>query len=102
MYLATSLEQEEYITLAKPLLKRCGLALRSTGTASAESPAPPPLSRARITLRQSARDVHTYVFARWVLDLLQEEASMLSLRDDLVPYLLGRQFREVDGAAGVG
>lgn len=46
-----------------------------------------------IHLRADLRDPHVYVFAAWVFDsLIQSRPQISSLRTDLVPYLVRRQF----------
>ena len=50
--------------------------------------------RARITLRTDVEDMHCYVFAYGVLQLILERENLSSLQDDVLPLLLESQFRE--------
>lgn len=45
-------------------------------------------------MRSNLLDVHAYVFKRWVLDLVVEKKSLVSIREELVPLLVRRQFRQ--------
>ncbi|KAG9402548.1 Eukaryotic translation initiation factor 2B, subunit 3 gamma, 58kDa [Aphanomyces cochlioides] len=47
----------------------------------------------RINMRTDLYDAHVYIFSRWVLDLLHEKKHIASLKADLIPHLVRRQFR---------
>ena len=46
----------------------------------------------KMTLSSDLEDVHCYIFAPWVLDVIDERPKMESIQGDLVPYLVRRQF----------
>eukprot|EP00126_Sphaerothecum_destruens_P009114 Sdes_comp20428_c0_seq3m14558 len=45
------------------------------------------------TIQTNLLDSHIYVFRRWVLDFLQERKNISSLKGELIPYLVRKQFR---------
>ncbi|KAF0695854.1 Aste57867_13374 [Aphanomyces stellatus] len=49
--------------------------------------------RPRINLRTDLYDAHVYIFSHWVLDLLHEKKHIASVKADLIPHLVRRQFR---------
>lgn len=56
-------------------------------------------------MRSDYLDLHMYIFKRWVIDLVLEKKSMISVREELVPLLVRRQFRQhrakADNPAGM-
>ena len=46
-----------------------------------------------LTLHTDLLDAHAYVFAHWVLDLLAAKPRISSIKAELVPHLVRRQFR---------
>eukprot|EP00003_Mantamonas_plastica_P006402 TRINITY_DN151_c1_g1_i1.p1 TRINITY_DN151_c1_g1~~TRINITY_DN151_c1_g1_i1.p1 ORF type:complete len:291 (+),score=107.16 TRINITY_DN151_c1_g1_i1:987-1859(+) len=46
-----------------------------------------------VTIHTQLRDGHLYIFANHVLDVLEEHRNLSSLRYDLLPYLIQRQYR---------
>eukprot|EP01050_Picozoa_sp_SAG11_P008895 SAG11_NODE_805_length_7090_cov_11.551995_4_plen_442_part_00 len=44
------------------------------------------------TIRNDLDDCHLYIMSRWVLDVLDMKPDMRSIRTDLIPYLLKRQY----------
>ena len=46
-----------------------------------------------LKLRTDLVDSGLYVFSRWVIDLLLENMTLTSVRTELIPYLLQRQFQ---------
>lgn len=64
-------DPEGSISFSKPLLHRCQ-----------------PLN-----IRHDIVDMGVYVMARWTLDCLLEESSISSVRDELLPFLIKRQFQ---------
>jgi translation initiation factor eIF-2B subunit gamma len=51
--------------------------------------------RTQFTLRTDLYDAHFYIFSHWVLDLLVEKKYIASIKADLIPHLVRRQFRGV-------
>ncbi|CAI5729242.1 unnamed protein product [Hyaloperonospora brassicae] len=49
--------------------------------------------RSHFVLHTDLYDGHFYIFSHWVLDLLQEKKYIASIKADLVPHLVRRQFR---------
>lgn len=49
----------------------------------------------RIELCGNLQDVNLYLFRHWVLDLLDEKKELVSIHDDLVPFLIYHQFQDV-------
>ena len=45
-----------------------------------------------VTLRTDLIDAHVYIFAPWVLDVLEEKEHFVSAKFELVPYLVRKQF----------
>jgi len=45
-----------------------------------------------VTIHTKLRDAHLYLFAHWVLDLLETKPSISSIQSDLLPYLVKLQF----------
>ncbi|KAL3669111.1 hypothetical protein V7S43_005495 [Phytophthora oleae] len=52
--------------------------------------------RSNFVLHTDLYDGHFYIFSHWVLDLLQEKKYIASIKADLVPHLVRRQFRGQD------
>ncbi|CAI5731921.1 unnamed protein product [Peronospora destructor] len=52
--------------------------------------------RSNFVLHTDLYDGHFYMFSHWVLDLLQEKKYIASIKADLVPHLVRRQFRGAD------
>lgn len=46
----------------------------------------------RLVLRRNLRDCHLYVFSHWVLELLKRNVAISSIKAELVPYLVRRQY----------
>jgi translation initiation factor eIF-2B subunit gamma len=55
-------------------------------------------TQCNLTVHSHLTDVHVYIFAHWVLDLLDSVDKISSIRCDLIPYLIRRQFRASDDA----
>jgi translation initiation factor eIF-2B subunit gamma len=49
--------------------------------------------RPRITMHTNLYDAHVYIFSHWVLDLLNKKKHIASIKADLIPHLVRRQFR---------
>lgn len=49
--------------------------------------------RANLVLHSDLYDAHFYIFSHWVVDLLLEKKYIASIKADLVPHLIKRQFR---------
>ncbi|ETW02295.1 hypothetical protein H310_05843 [Aphanomyces invadans] len=49
--------------------------------------------RPRINMHTDLYDAHVYIFPHWVLDLLHEKKHIASIKADLIPHLVRRQFR---------
>lgn len=49
--------------------------------------------RPSIVLHSDLYDPHFYIFSHWVLELLQEKKYIASIKADLIPHLVRRQFR---------
>uniref|UniRef100_M4BB89 Translation initiation factor eIF2B subunit gamma n=1 Tax=Hyaloperonospora arabidopsidis (strain Emoy2) TaxID=559515 RepID=M4BB89_HYAAE len=49
--------------------------------------------RSHFVLHTDLYDGHFYIFSHWVLDLLQEKKYIASIKADLIPHLVRRQFR---------
>lgn len=47
----------------------------------------------KLKLRTDLVDSGLYVFSRWVIDLLQENPNISSVRSELIPFLIERQFQ---------
>ena len=52
----------------------------------------PPLDLCRL-VRADLNSAHVFVFAHWVLKLLEAKEYLISIRADLVPYLMRAQYR---------
>jgi translation initiation factor eIF-2B subunit gamma len=50
-------------------------------------------TQCNLTVHSHLTDVHVYIFGHWVLDLLDSVQKISSIRCDLIPYLIRRQFR---------
>ena len=46
----------------------------------------------RVSVRGDLHDVHCYVLAHWVLGLLQAKTEFRSIKAELLPYLLRKQY----------
>ncbi|KAL7504508.1 hypothetical protein ACHAXN_003324 [Cyclotella atomus] len=53
-----------------------------------------------ISLRTDLHDVHVYVISNWVFELLHARPNMASFQKEVLPLLISRQFRGVEGAFG--
>lgn len=49
--------------------------------------------RTNFVLHSDLYDAHLYVFSHWVVDLLLEKKYIASIKADLIPHLVRRQFR---------
>eukprot|EP00596_Hydrurales_sp_CCMP1899_P006853 CAMPEP_0119040746 /NCGR_PEP_ID=MMETSP1177-20130426/10741_1 /TAXON_ID=2985 /ORGANISM="Ochromonas sp, Strain CCMP1899" /LENGTH=392 /DNA_ID=CAMNT_0007006067 /DNA_START=122 /DNA_END=1299 /DNA_ORIENTATION=- len=65
-------EIEESIKILKPLLNRCTSSL---------------------TVRNDLQDMGVYIMAQWIIDFLIENKKVLSVRTELLPFLVQRQFQ---------
>lgn len=65
-----ALELDSTIALSKPILQRCS----------------------NFSLRSDLLDVGVYVMAKWVMQFLVTTSRISSIRTDLLPYLVKRQF----------
>lgn len=65
---------EEQVELSKSLLKR----------------------QHEMTLHTNFFDAHFYIFSHAILDLLNERKNLMSIKADVVPFLIARQFRGLD------
>eukprot|EP00960_Hanusia_phi_P065734 766196-Hanusia_phi.AAC.2 len=45
-----------------------------------------------VSITNKILDAHFYIFSRWILDLLDEETEIRSIKTELVPYLIKNQF----------
>lgn len=53
--------------------------------------------RPNLSITTTVNDLRTYVFARWVMDLIVERAEEVSgITEDLIPLMLSMQFRGCD------
>jgi hypothetical protein len=73
------LEVDETLELSKPLLRHA-----------------PSLS-----LRQDLQDLGVYLMSHWVLEFLMADTKMSSIRTDLVPFLINRQFQSAEYMLGI-
>jgi len=65
------------------------------------STASPDLDRSpSVTVRTDLNDFHLYALSAWVFDLIHARPSMQSLQNEVVPLLISRQYRGVEGAFG--
>ncbi|EME26103.1 translation initiation factor eIF-2B gamma subunit isoform 2 [Galdieria sulphuraria] len=46
----------------------------------------------RLFLKRNLRDCHLYVFSHWVLELLRRNVAISSIKAELVPFLVRRQY----------
>eukprot|EP00007_Cunea_sp_BSH-02190019_P004645 CAMPEP_0174243440 /NCGR_PEP_ID=MMETSP0417-20130205/31651_1 /TAXON_ID=242541 /ORGANISM="Mayorella sp, Strain BSH-02190019" /LENGTH=450 /DNA_ID=CAMNT_0015322963 /DNA_START=44 /DNA_END=1396 /DNA_ORIENTATION=+ len=46
-----------------------------------------------VTIHNHMEDLHVYICAPWIIDVLASHGNLQSFQDDLVPYLVKRQFR---------
>ncbi|GJQ08730.1 hypothetical protein GpartN1_g521.t1 [Galdieria partita] len=46
----------------------------------------------RLILKRNLRDCHLYVFSHWVLELLRRNLAISSIKAELVPFLVRRQY----------
>lgn len=46
----------------------------------------------RVAVRSDLADPHFYVFAHWVLDVLEKKSDFVSIKRDLLPFLLRKQY----------
>jgi translation initiation factor eIF-2B subunit gamma len=74
VFMAPAMDLEDGVVLPKPLLKKCP----------------------NMTVHSNLVDSHFYIFAHWVLDLLDAKKSISRIKADLVPYLVRRQFQGKD------
>lgn len=72
--LAQAVHMDEDMYVSKSLLKR----------------------RTNFVLHSDLYDPHFYIFSHWVVDLLLEKKSIASIKADLIPHLVRRQFRGLD------
>ena len=47
----------------------------------------------RLSMHSSLKDAHLYLFAHWILNVVEEKRMMASIQSDLVPYLVKSQHR---------
>ncbi|KAL7473958.1 hypothetical protein ACHAXS_014297 [Conticribra weissflogii] len=78
---------------ANPLGLPSGNALAMASTSSIDQS--PTLS-----LRTDLHDLHLYVISNWVFQLIQARPSMASFQKEVLPLLISRQYRGVEGAFG--
>jgi hypothetical protein len=71
----STLEIEDMITISKPLLHRCS---------------------SNLTLRNDLIDLGIYIMSYWVIEFLNSNKRISSLKSDLIPYLIKRQFQPYD------
>ncbi|EGD72152.1 hypothetical protein PTSG_00173 [Salpingoeca rosetta] len=45
-----------------------------------------------ITIRRDLEDPHVYILKKWVVDMIADRDLLSSIKDDLVPYLVSKQF----------
>ena len=70
-----ALEVEEGVSIPKPLLHRCSSSL---------------------TMRNDLADMGAYVMSRWVIDFLLVHKRITSIRTELVPFVVKRQFQSAE------
>jgi len=68
---ASVIDIEKSLSISKPLLNRC----------------------ANLTIRNDLLDVGIYVMSKWVMEFIKSNKSFSSLRMDLIPYLVNRQYQ---------
>uniref|UniRef100_A0A8C4QJV1 Translation initiation factor eIF2B subunit gamma n=1 Tax=Eptatretus burgeri TaxID=7764 RepID=A0A8C4QJV1_EPTBU len=78
LYLASEADLDDDLSLKKSLLCRFS----------------------RIRIKTSLMDAHLYCLKKWVLDLLTEERSIASIKGELVPLLVKKQFPASHGQKG--
>jgi len=49
-----------------------------------------------VTFSDRYNDLHIYIFARWVIDLLKKMPKIHSLKHELIPYIVSKQFSDLD------
>ncbi|XP_013410892.1 translation initiation factor eIF-2B subunit gamma isoform X2 [Lingula anatina] len=72
LFLGSDADFEETVTFKKSLLKR----------------------HPCINIRTKLLDGHLYLMKKWVLDYLAEQSSLTTLKGELVPYLVRKQFSQ--------
>lgn len=45
-------------------------------------------------------DPHLYIFAHWVIDLIANKENMISIKHELIPYIIKKQYRNVKEESG--
>lgn len=68
-----ALELDENITISKPLLRHCS----------------------GLTIRNDLIDIGIYIFSHWILECVCNHKTLSSIRTDLLPYIINRQFQPV-------
>jgi GTP:adenosylcobinamide-phosphate guanylyltransferase len=76
-----TLELDEGITISKALIHRIPRASSSSGSTSSFS------------LRNDLMDVGIYLFSHWIIEFIRSNRRISSIKSDLLPYLINRQFQ---------
>ncbi|VDK52315.1 unnamed protein product [Anisakis simplex] len=49
-----------------------------------------------VNLTAKCNDCHVYVMKRWIIDIVKRQRSLSSIKADLIPYLLERQYTQLE------
>ncbi|XP_020608037.1 translation initiation factor eIF-2B subunit gamma-like [Orbicella faveolata] len=72
LFFATEADLDETLMIRKPLLKRYPC----------------------INIVKNLMDAHLYIIKKWVVDYLAENKSISSIKGELIPYLVNKQFQK--------
>lgn len=72
LFFATEADLDESLMIRKPLLKRYPC----------------------INIVKNLMDAHLYIIKKWVVDYLAENKSISSIKGELIPYLVNKQFQK--------
>lgn len=72
LFFSTEADLEETLVIRKPLLKRYPC----------------------INIVKNLMDAHLYIIKKWVVDYLAENKSISSIKGELIPYLVNKQFQK--------
>ena len=59
------------------------------------------LKYSRVSVCNDLQDVHLYIFAHWVSDLLEQKSEFRSIKSELVPFLLRKQYSMSEADLGL-
>jgi ADP-glucose pyrophosphorylase len=79
-----TLELDEGITISKALINRIPHSSSSSSSGSSSAP---------FSLRNDLMDVGIYLFSHWIIEFIRSNRRISSIKSDLLPYLINRQFQ---------